>query len=387
MEHLIPYGRQWIDDNDIQAVIDVLKSDFLTQGPKVIEFEEAICNYTGAKYCVAFANGTATLQCAVASLNIDINSEGITSPNTFVASSNSMIYNGLKPVFSDIDEKTYNINPLEIQNKLTNKTKLIIPVHFAGQSCDMKSIYNIAKKNNLYIIEDAAHAIGSMYKDGSRIGNCRFSDMTSFSFHPVKTMTTGEGGAITTNNKTLYEKLKTIRNHGITRDPKVLKQSPGVWYYEMQNLGYNYRITDFQSALGITQLNKLDMFIEKRQNIVTKYNKAFCNIKNIIIPFETYKMKSAFHLYVLQINFDKIGINRNEFMRKLKEKNIGTQVHYIPVHTQPYYKEKYGYKTGDFPITEKYYTKALSIPLYPKMTDIEIEYVIENIINQVEING
>lgn len=385
------YGKQWINDDDIYAVVETLKSDFLTQGPKVKEFEDAICEYTGAKYCVAVANGTAALHIAVASLEIEKGKEGITSPNTFMATSNSMIYNGLKPVFADIDKKTYCIDPEKIKGNITENTRLIIPVHFAGQPCDMQQIYQIATSHEpramsqqLFIIEDAAHAIGSRYKDGSKVGNCKYSDITIFSFHPVKTITTGEGGAITTNNKELYERLLLLRNHGITKDNSKLSIKHSTlnepWYHEMQILGFNYRITDIQASLGISQLKKLDKFVTRRREIVSKYNNAFKDIDWLTIPYEKPDVYSAFHLYVLQIDFDKIGKSRKQVMEELRLKNIGTQVHYIPVHTQPYYQINYGYKWGDYPIAEDYYEKALSIPLYPKMTDNDVEYVIENIL-------
>ena len=378
MEHknFIPYGRQWIDQDDINAVIDVLKGDFLTQGPKIEEFENVICRYTGAKYAVAVSSGTAALHIAVLALNMK-NGEGITSPNTFVASANCLIYAGLTPRFADIDKKTYCIDAKEIQKKITAKTRIIIPVHFAGQVADMEVIDKIARKNNISTIEDASHAIGSKYSDGGKVGHCRYCDMTIFSFHPVKTITTGEGGAITTNSKKLYEKLLMLRTHGITKDPKSLSQNFGPWYYEMQELGFNYRMTDLQAALGICQLEKLDKFIQRRKEIVGQYNQAFKDIPGITIPFEKIKNSSAFHLYVLQIDFEKIGKTRPQVMDELKAKGIGTQVHYIPVHTQPYYKKNFGYKKGDFIVSEKYYEQALSIPLYPKMSDGDIKYIIK----------
>lgn len=375
----ISYGKQWIDDDDIAAVVSVLKSDFLTQGPAVAEFEKSICNYVGADYCVAVSNATAGLHIAVAALNIEKDMEGITSTNTFVASANCLLYNNLKPVFADIDEESYNINPLEIEKKITSKTKLLIPVHFAGRPCKMDQIKKIADGNNLFVIEDAAHAIGSNYPDGSKVGNCKFSDMTVFSFHPVKTITTGEGGAITTNSKVLYEKLLLLRSHGIIKDSEKLHSNPGPWYYEMQNIGFNYRITDIQAALGISQLLKLDKFKLRRNEIIHKYNDSFKGIDSLKTPLEEGN-DFCFHLYVVQIDFNKINISRSNLMNKLKEKNIGTQVLYIPVHLQPYYQKTFGFKHGDYPVSENYYENALALPLYPKMTDEHVEYVIENVI-------
>ena len=379
MSDFISYGKQWVDQGDIDSVINVLKSDFLTQGPMVEEFEKAICNYTGAKYCVAVSNGTAALHLAVAALDIKEGLEGITTPITFVASANCLLYNNLVPVFADIDERTYNINPEEIKKRITKKTKVIVAVDFAGQPAEMKEISKIAKKNNLYVVEDAAHAIGSSYPDASKVGCCKYSDLTTFSFHPVKTITTGEGGAITTNNRELYKKLLLLRSHGITKNPEELSQNPGPWYYEMQTLGYNNRMSDMQAALGVSQMKKLDQFKQKRREIVSLYNEAFKNIENIVIPPEQEKLNSAFHLYVLLIDYAKIGKTRAEVMEELKTNNIGTQVHYIPVHLQPFYKKNYMYKAGDFPIAEKYYDQCLSLPLYPKMTDEEISHVINKI--------
>jgi UDP-4-amino-4,6-dideoxy-N-acetyl-beta-L-altrosamine transaminase len=379
MKNFINYGKQSIDRDDLKAVAEVLKSDFLTQGPKVEEFEKAICKYTGAKYCLAVSNGTAALHLAVLALQVKQGSEGITSPNTFVASSNALVYGGLKPVFADIDERTYNIDPDQIKKKLTAKTKVIVPVHFAGQSADMKQISKIAKAKKLCVIEDASHAIGSYYEDGTRVGNCKYSDLTIFSFHPVKTITTGEGGAITTNDKSLYERLLLLRTHGITKDPKELSKNPGPWYYEMQALGFNCRLTDFQSALGISQLKKLNRFIKKRRAIIARYNKAFSKLQNIIVPYELPSLKSCFHLYVVKINFNKLKISRVQIMQQLKQAGIGTQVHYIPVHLQPYYRKNYGYKKGDFPVAEQYYEQCLSLPLYPKMTDAQVRLIINSL--------
>jgi len=379
MKKFIGYGKQWIDKDDLREVAEVLKSDFLTQGPKVEEFERALCRQTGAKYAVAVANGTAALHLAVLALQIKQGSEGITSPNTFVASSNALVYGGLKPVFADIDERTYNIDPKEIKKKVTAKTKLVIPVHFAGQSADMKEISKISKVKKLFVIEDASHSIGSRYEDGSRVGSCKYSDLTTFSFHPVKTITAGEGGAIMTNDKKLYERLLLLRTHGITKDPKQLSQDPGPWYYEMKSLGFNYRLNDIQCALGLSQLKKLNKFIKRRRAIVDRYNKAFSKLENITTPHEKGGLKSCFHLYVVKINFSKIKLTRTELVNKLKQAGIGTQVHYIPVHLQPYYRKAFGYKKGDYPVAEKYYQQCLSLPLYPKMTDGDVQRVVSRV--------
>lgn len=375
------YGKQWITEADIQAVADVLKSDYLTQGPKVKEFEDKICSITGAKYCVAVANGTAALHLAVASLQIGKGSEGITSPNTFAASANCMIYNGLVPRFADIDPRTYNIDPKNIPSLVNKNTKLIIPVHFAGQPADMSSISKIAKEYQLYVIEDASHAIGSQYDDGSYVGNCKYSDLTTFSFHPVKTITTGEGGVITTNSKELYERLLMLRTHGITKDENKLSQNPGPWYYEMQELGFNYRLTDIQAALGLSQMKRLNEFKKRRREIVSNYNKVFSRVSLIKIPFEAEGVNSCFHLYVVLIDFNKIRKTRSEVMEILRSKNIGTQVHYIPVNQLPYHK-KMNY--DHCPNATHYYNKCLSLPLYPKMSNDDVNYVIDSVLSLVK---
>jgi len=380
MREFIPYGRQWIDDADKKAVELVLGSDYLTQGPVIEKFEEAIIAVTGVKYCVAVSNATQALHIAVAALEIEAGAEGITTPNTFVASANCMVFNGLTPVFADIDAGTYNISPTEIEKKMTKKTKVLVPVDFAGQAVDIDSIKKIADKYHLYVIEDAAHAIGSNYADGKPVGYCHKSDMTVFSFHPVKTITCGEGGAITTNNENIYKKLLALRTIGITRDEDELSKNPGPWYYEMKYLSGNNRMTEIQAALGCSQLSKLAFFKQRRREIVNTYNKAFQNIPNVIIPYEEKNVDSCFHLYVLQIDFDKLGKTRKQVMDELKQKGIGTQVHYIPVNSQPYYVKKYGeYCSKNYPVTESYYQRCLSIPLYPMMTDNDVDYVIREI--------
>ena len=338
---------------------------------------------TGARYCVAVSSGTAALHLAVKALEIEAGKEGITSPITFAASANSFLYNNLKPVFADIDDKTYCLDPRELEKKINKNTRVIIPVHFAGQPAEMKEIYEIAKKQGIFIIEDAAHAIGSKFADGSPVGACKYSHMTAFSFHPVKTITTGEGGAITTNDKALYEKLLMLRNHGLTKDHAKFRCQPGdskltgPWYHEMQELGFNYRMTDIQAALGIGQLRKLAGFIKRRREIIAKYNEAFKDLEWLTIPYERPGVFSALHLYVIKIDFQRIEKTRAQVMAELKENAINTQVHYIPVHLHPYYRENFGFKEGDFPKGEAYYRQCLSIPLYPKMTDDDVQRVID----------
>ncbi|MCF7822808.1 MAG: UDP-4-amino-4,6-dideoxy-N-acetyl-beta-L-altrosamine transaminase [Candidatus Marinimicrobia bacterium] len=377
MESFIPYGKQWISDDDIKEVERVLRSDFLTQGPEVKIFEDKLCTLTGAKYCVAVANGTAALHIAVAALKIDMGSEGITSPNTFAASANCMLYNGLIPRFADINPQTHNIDPEQITSIVNEKTKLIIPVHFAGLPAEMGKISKIAKQHDLYVIEDAAHAIGSQYADRTYVGNCIYSDMTIFSFHPVKTITTGEGGAITTNSEVLYERLLMLRSHGITKDTDKLSINPGPWYYEMQELGYNYRLTDMQAALGSSQLTRLHDFKHRRREIIKRYSKAFREVPWLTIPMEPEDVSSCFHLYVLRFNFLTLGKTRSEIMNHLFDHNVGTQVHYIPVNQLPYFSKRNKDKT---PNSDSYYEQCLSIPLYPRMSDSDVDHVIESIL-------
>jgi UDP-4-amino-4,6-dideoxy-N-acetyl-beta-L-altrosamine transaminase len=376
----IPYGCQWIDEADIAAVNAVLTSDYLTQGPAIEIFENEIKKITGAKFCVAVSNATVGLHIAVAALELEGGTEGITTPITFVASANCLASNSLIPVFADINANTYNISSAEIEKKITSKTKVLIPVDFAGQAVDIGAIKNLADKHGLYIVEDAAHAIGSFYKDGMPVGYCHKADITVFSFHPVKTITCGEGGAITTNNELIYKKLLKLRTIGITKNANELSKNPGIWYYEMQDLGTNARLTDIQAALGKSQLSKLQFFKKRRREIVKKYNEAFAKIPCLTIPYEENKNSSCFHLYVLQIDFEKIGKPRQMLMQELKKEGIGTQVHYIPVNSQPYYTKNFGtYNPKDFPIANSYYEKCLSLPLFPKMTDEDVDRVIQSV--------
>jgi UDP-4-amino-4,6-dideoxy-N-acetyl-beta-L-altrosamine transaminase/dTDP-4-dehydrorhamnose reductase len=393
----IHYGRQYIDESDIQAVACILRSERVTQGPKVEEFEKTLSEYCGAEYAAAVNSGTSALHIACLAADLKEGDEVITSPITFVASANCAVYCRAKPVFADIDPKTYNMAPEEIGRKITGRTKAVVAVHFAGQSCDMESIHRIVKEkekefgSKIFIIEDACHALGSSYKN-RRIGSCAFSDMTVMSFHPVKHITTGEGGIVLTNNELLYKKLKRFRSHGITSNPEEFQASdlrPQTsdlmpWYYEQLDLGYNYRITDIQCALGLSQFKKLEGFRRRRREIIMAYNKAFSGVESIQIPFESADCDSNFHLYVLLFDFDRIGIERHQFMAKLKDRGIQTQVHYIPVHTQPFYRKNFNTNWGDCPNAEKYYERCLSIPLYPAMTDDDVQRVIMGIMDIVK---
>ena len=374
---MINYGKQSIDKKDIQAVIDTLKSDWLTQGPKVEEFEQAIADYCGSKYAVAVCNGTAALHLANLVVGDNVTTNIITTPISFLATANSVIYAGGQPVFADITEGYFTLNPDKIEELVNRGTgfKGIIPVHFGGVICDLEALSKIANKNNLWIIEDACHALGGKWIDNNgktqKVGNCSHSDMTIFSFHPVKQITTGEGGAITTNDRDTYNSLLMLRTHGITKNPSLLKENHGHWYYEMHELGYNYRITDIQAALGIEQLKKNDEWVRRRREIVSIYDEAFKNINQVSPQNHPDKNGNySYHLYIIKCQ------KRTELYNYLKENGVNTQVHYFPIHLQPYYIEKYGYGQGDYPVAEKYYEHALSLPLYPALKDNEHKKVI-----------
>ncbi len=388
----IPYGRQSITQEDIDAVVSVLKSSNLTQGPKINELETALAKVCSSKHTLVVNSGTSALHIACLAAGVTAGDEVITSPNTFVASANCAVYCGARPVFADIDLKTYNIIPSEIEKKITAKTKAIIPVHFAGQSCDMEAIKKIvtAKEKafgkKIYIIEDASHALGSKYKN-SEVGSCQYSDMAIMSFHPVKHITTGEGGAVLTNDAKLYKTLKKLRSHGITNDDDELFQAkPGTWYYEQQLLGFNYRLTDIQSALGLSQLKKLPSFIERRREIANKYHAIFKNTPHIVLPASVPDSVSNFHLFVLLIDFEAIKMSRKAFMQKLRDKHIITQVHYIPVVMQPFYTKTFQTNVDDYPNMKKYYSQCLSIPLFPAMSDQDVTTVF-NLIHSLITTG
>lgn len=368
----LAYGRQTIDQKDIEAVVKVLKGDYLTTGPYVKEFEEKVASYVGAKYAVAVSNGTAALHMACFAAGIKEYDEVIVSAITFAASANAVLYCGGTPVFVDIDPLTYNIDSEKIEKKITNKTKAIIPVDFSGQSVDMDRIKAIADKHGLIIIEDAAHALGSEYK-GKKVGSQ--ADMVEFSFHPVKPITTAEGGIITTNNEDLYKKMMLFRTHGITRDSEVLQDNHGPWYYEQQVLGYNYRLTDVQSALGTSQISKIDEFVNRRREIVKHYNEAFKDLKEIVTPFEADFSKSGWHIYVIKVKPELLKVSRKEIFEALQAENIGVNVHYLPVYLHPYYRDL-GYKKGLCPNAEELYDNMITLPLFPSMTNEDVNDVI-----------
>ncbi len=378
---VIPYGHQSISEADIQAVVDVLKSDWLTQGPAIPRFEEAVSNYCQAKFAVAVSSATAALHLACVALGLGPKDWLWTTPNTFVASANCGRYCGSNIDFVDIDPETYNMSvsaltaKLEFAEQLGRLPKVVVPVDFAGQSCEMDKIKALADRYGFSIIEDASHAIGGNYKD-QPIGGCQYADMTIFSFHPVKIITTGEGGMIVTNNKELYERLIMLRTHGITRNPLLMSPPPvGPWDYQQIDLGFNYRLTDIQAALGCSQIKRLNEFVKQRHRLVERYNDAFKDLP-LKLPFQRPDTYSAFHLYVVCLLENEAPISRLHFFEKMREAGIGINVHYIPVHLQPYYRD-FGFAAGDYPDAEKYYAQAVTLPLYSDLSDKDQTYVIE----------
>lgn len=367
------YGHQYIDEADIKAVTEVLKSDYLTCGPKVTELEQRLCELTGAKYAVVCSNGTAALHIAALAAGVTEGDELITTPITFAASANCALYCGAKPVFADINPNTYNIDPKSVQEKLTDKTKAVVAVDYTGQAVELDELLKMCHEKGITLIEDGAHSIGTKYKD-KMVGS--IADMTTFSFHPVKTVTGGEGGAVLTNSEELYQKLVLYRAHGITRVPSLLeRESHGPWYYEQIDLGYNYRMTDIQCALILSQLDKLTMFSNRRKEIVERYNQAFAQIPELFVQQEIPESDTTRHLYILRIRPEKLSIDRKGFFEALGAENICCNVHYIPVYYHPYY-EKLGYKKGICSNAEKLYDEIISLPLYYAMTDQDVEDVI-----------
>lgn len=380
MNQWIPYGRQDINQSDIDAVVAVLKSDWITQGPAIERFEEAVANYCGAKYAVAVSSATAALHIACLAVGLGKGDSLWTSPNTFVASANCGLYCGADVDFVDIDPRTYNLSVDELEGKLAwadqqgRLPKVLVPVHLAGQSCEMARMAELSQRYGFKIIEDAAHGIGGRYQ-GQPIGSCQFSDMTVFSFHPVKIITTGEGGMVITNQKDLYEKLIRLRTHGITRNPNLMKgESHGSWYYQQLELGFNYRMTDIQAALGASQLQRLDEFVERRRFLAHRYNQLLQDLP-LILPWQHPDTDSSWHLYVIRLKLDKISKTHGQVFEELRQVGIGVNLHYIPVHTHPYYQQL-GFAWGDFPQAECYYQEEISLPLYSGLTVEEQDRVV-----------
>jgi perosamine synthetase len=368
----LPYGRQSIDEADVQAVVDVLRSDWLTTGPKVGEFEEAFAARVGAAYAVSFSSGTAALHAAAFAAGLKSADEAITSPMTFAATANCVLYQGATPVFADVTADTLNLDPEKVAQRISSKTRAILPVDYAGHPADLKVIVDLAQKHGLIVIEDACHALGSEYQ-GRSVGSV--ADMTVFSFHPVKHITTGEGGMVSTNDPKLAETLRRFRNHGISSDARQ-RQTAGQWHYEMVLLGFNYRLSDFACALGMQQLKKLDANLARRREIASRYTSAFRGTSGVIPPAVRPDVNPAWHLYPIRLDLEKLTTDRAEIFRALRAENIGVNVHYIPVHFHPYYREQFGYRGGEFPVAEDAYSRLISLPMFHGMSDRDVEDVI-----------
>ena len=369
---LLPYGRQSIDEGDIQAVVDVLRSDWLTTGPKVGEFEEAFAARVSAERAVSFTSGTAALHAAAFAAGLKAGDEAITTPLTFAATANCVLYQQATPVFADTCPDTLNIDPEQLDRKITAKTRAVLPVDYAGHPAELASILEIARQHGLIVIEDACHALGAEY-DGKRVGS--IADMTVFSFHPVKHITTGEGGMVATDNAQFAETLRRFRNHGISSDARQ-RQTAGQWHYEMVLLGLNYRLPDFACALGLSQLTKLDANLTRRRAIAARYAAAFGELPGVIPPAVRSNANPAWHLYPIRLDLDKLTADRRQFFRALRAENIGVNVHYIPVHMHPYYRQTFGYKGGEYPIAERAYEQLISLPMFHGMSDDDIQDVI-----------
>jgi UDP-4-amino-4,6-dideoxy-N-acetyl-beta-L-altrosamine transaminase len=383
VQSYIPYGKQDITQADIDAVVQVLKSDFLTQGPCVPQFEQAVATKVGAEHAVATNSATSALHLACKALGLGPGDSLWTSPITFVASANCALYCGASVDFVDIDPRTYNLCPKALEQKLLqaqqNGTlpKVVVAVHLCGQSCDMAAIHSLAQRFDFKVIEDAAHAIGGKYKN-EYIGNCRYSDISIFSFHPVKIITTAEGGMALTNNSELADQMELLRSHGITRDPDLMTHAPdGPWYYQQIDLGYNYRMTELQAALGQSQLQRLDEYVHRRHQLAQRYNDLLADLP-ITTPWQHPDCYSAYHLYVIRLQLDKISKNRRQVFELLRDQGIGVNLHYIPVHTQPYYQNM-GFSEGDYPETERYYREAISLPLFPGLKNEDLTRIVSNL--------
>lgn len=379
----LPYGRQWINEADIDAVVAVLRSDWLTQGPAIERFERKVAGYCGARYAVAVSSATAALHLGAQALGLKAGNRLWTSPNTFVASANCARYCGADVDFVDIDPRTYNLSVEKLTAKLEQAAgegklpKVVVPVDFAGQSCEMEKIQALSQQYGFAVMQDASHAIGADYQ-GKPTGDGRYSDLTIFSFHPVKIITTGEGGMLLTNRTDLYEQLIRLRTHGITREAALLKQAaPGPWYYEQQELGFNYRLTDIQAALGASQMERLEEFVTRRRALAARYHESLKELP-LTLPYQHPDTNSSWHLYVIRLQLDRISKTHRQVFEELRANGIGVQLHYIPVHTQPYY-QALGFKAGDFPEAEKYYGEAISLPMFAAMTDADQDRVVETL--------
>jgi perosamine synthetase len=369
---LLQYGRQSIDDEDIQAVVDVLRSDWMTTGPKVAEFEEAFATRVGSKYAVSFSSGTAALHGAAFASGLRPGDEAITTPMTFAATANCVLYQGARPVFADVCDDTLNIDPERVKKAITANTKAVLPVDYAGHPVDLDPILELAERHGLVVIEDACHALGAEYRQRKTGGVAR---MTAFSFHPVKHVATGEGGMVTTNDAQLAESLRRFRNHGISSDARQ-RQTAGQWHYEMVLLGFNYRLTDIACALGVSQLKKLETNLSRRREIAGQYTAAFAKIDGVKTPSVRMDVTPAWHLYPIRVDRRELGADRGEIFRALRAENIGVNVHYIPVHLHPYYRERFAYKGGEFPIAEEAYEQLISLPMFHGMTEQDVDDVI-----------
>ena len=370
-ETLLPYGRQSLDDDDIQAVVEVLKSDWLTTGPKVGEFETRFAALVNARHAVSFSSGTAALHGAAFAAGLGPGDEAITTPMTFCATANCVLYQGAKPVFADVSVDSLNLDPAEVAKKISARTKAIIAVDYAGHPADLDSLLALGNQHSLLVIEDACHSLGAEYR-GQRVGG--IADMTVFSFHPVKHLTTGEGGMVTTNDEHLAKTLRRFRNHGISSQAKE-RQEAGQWFYEMVLLGFNYRLTDIACALGLSQLRKLDANLARRREIAAQYTSAFRDLPEIKVPVVRTQSNPAWHLYAIQMQLEMLSVGREEIFRGLRAENIGVNVHYIPVHLHPYYRERLGHKEGDYPVAEAAYERLISLPMFHSMTGTDVKDV------------
>jgi perosamine synthetase len=372
---LLPYGRQSLDETDIQSVVEVLKSDWLTTGPKVDEFEERLAAWVGSKYAVSFSSGTAALHGAAFAAGLHSGDEAITTPMTFCATANCVLYQGAAPVFADVSPDTLNVDPEQVEKRISPRTKAIVAVDYAGHPAQLSELREIAEKRGLVLIEDACHALGAEY-GGMRIGN--IADLTVFSFHPVKHLTTGEGGMVTTSDAKLAESLRRFRNHGISSDARQ-RQQAGQWFYEMVLLGFNYRLTDIACALGLSQLEKLEANLSRRRAIAARYTRAFGELPGIVVPATRDGVLPAWHLYPIRLKLEALTAGRAEIFRALRGENLGVNVHYVPVHQHPYYRELFGYRGGEYPIAEDAYERLVSLPMFHAMTDQDVEDVVAGV--------